>query len=344
MLRAGRQDGQVGVGYAGVLAILSLVFVGLYSLGIDQRLGRTVEGAVCTILGGSECVRPDGTTTDLGEHTDSGRAEREVYDAECSDDLPGELRRHGDDGPTGDPEADAAWDNLGRTYDYYADTFGRDSYDDSGAELIATINFCEDGEALHNAYWNGEQMVFGEGYANPLDVTAHELTHAITDRTADLVYECQSGALNESFSDIFASNVDTDDWEIGEDLPDGSIRDMADPGRFGDPAHVRDYDTRPNDDDPFNDHGAVHSNSGIPNHAYYLIVQRIGREDAEQVMYRVLTEELEPTSGFEDFRAASLEVARELFGSDSSEYAGIDDSFAAVGLDGTWVAPEVEGC
>ena len=88
----------------------------------------------------------------------------------------------------------------------------------------------------------------------------------------------------------------------------------------------------------------MHSNSGIPNHAYYLMVQRTGRDDAEQVMYRVLTEELEPSSGFEDFRAASLEVARELFGYDSSEYAGIDDSFAAVGLDGTWVAPEVEGC
>ena len=119
---------------------------------------------------------------------------------------------------------------------------------------------------------------------------------------------------------------------------------MADPGRFGDPAHVDDYDTRSNDDDHYNDHGAVHSNSGIPNHAYYLMVQRIGREDAEQVMYRVLTEELEPTSGFEGFRTASLKVAREMFGEDSSEYSGIDDSFAAVGLDGTWVAPDVEGC
>jgi bacillolysin/thermolysin len=187
-------------------------------------------------------------------------------------------------------------------------------------------------------------MVFGEGYAAPLDVTAHELTHAITDRTADLVYECQSGALNESFSDIFASNVDTGDWEIGEDLPGGPLRDMADPARFGDPAHVDDYDTRPNDDDPFNDHGAVHSNSGIPNHVYYLIVQNIGRKDAEQVMYRVLTEELEPTSGFEDFRTASLEVARDLFGERSPQYAQIDQSFAAVGLDGSWVAPEVEGC
>jgi bacillolysin len=340
-----RQDGQAAVSYAGVLAILGLVFGVLFTLGLDQRLARTIEGAVCVIVGGTECVKPDGTTTELGEHEDSGRAEREVYDAECDNDLPGELLREGDDEPTGNSEADAAWENLGRTYDYYRDTFGRDSYDDSGAELVATVNFCETpGQQFNNAYWNGDQMVFGEGYAAPLDITAHELTHAITDRTADLVYECQSGALNESFSDIFASNADTEDWEIGEDLPDGAIRDMSDPGRFGDPAHVDDYDTRPNDGDPFNDHGAVHSNSGIPNHAYYLMVQRIGREDAEQVMYRVLTEELEPTSGFEDFRAASLEVAREMFGGDSAEYAGIDASFADVGLDGTWEAPEIEGC
>ena len=73
-------------------------------------------------------------------------------------------------------------------------------------------------------------------------------------------------------------------------------------------------------------------------------MQNIGRKDAEQVMYRVLTEELEPTSGFEDFRTASLEVARDPFGERSPQYAQIDQSFAAVGLDGTWVAPEVEGC
>ena len=340
------ERGQASISYAGVLALLGLVFVAVFALGLDGRVSRAVAGSVCMITGGSNCERPDGTTGGRPEeYEDSGRADREVYDADCDNSLPGDRVREGDDGPTGDSEADAAWENLGRTYDYYRDTFGRDSYDNSGAELVASVHFCETpGEDFANAYWNGDQMVFGEGYAAPLDVTAHELTHAITDRTADLVYQCQSGALNESFSDIFASNVDTDDWEIGEDLPGGAIRDMADPGRFGDPAHVDDYDTRPNDSDPSNDHGAVHSNSGIPNHAYYLIVQNIGRKDAEQVMYRVLTEELGPDSGFEDFRTASLKVARDLFGEGSSQVAQIDQSFAAVGLDGTWEAPEVEGC
>jgi len=342
------ERGQAAVSYGGVLALLALVFVALFALGLDGRVARAVEGAVCVITGGSDCEQPDGTTAGAEEpYEDSGRAEREVYDADCDNTLPGGRVREGEDGPTGDSEADAAWENLGRTYDYYRDNFGRDSYDNSGAELIATVHFCETpGEQFNNAYWNGDQMVFGEGYAAPLDVTAHELTHAITDRTADLEYKCQSGALNESMSDIFASNVDSDDWEIGEDLPGGALRDMAHPenGHPPQPGNVRDYVEMPDDGNPYNDSGGVHYNSGIPNRAYYLMVQSIGRKAAEQIVYRALTEKLEADSGFEDFRTASLEVARELWGEDSPEYTGTNESFAAVGLDGTWEAPAVEGC
>ena len=205
------------------------------------------------------------------------------------------MRGEGDDPSGGDPEANQVYDNLGQVFDYYADTFGRDSYDDAGAELIASINFCENpGTATHNAYWDGTQMKFGDGYASSLDVTAHELTHAVTNLTADLEYQCQSGALNEAMSDIFASNVDSDDWEIGEDLPGGALRDMANPAN-GDPpqpAHTDDFVEMPNDGSPFNDSGGVHYNSGIPNHAYYLMVQSIGRKAAEQIVYRALTEKL----------------------------------------------------
>ncbi len=107
---------------------------------------------------------------------------------------------------------------------------------------------------------------------------------------------------------------------------------------------MRDFVEMPNDGSPFNDNGGVHYNSGIPNHAYYLMVQSIGRDAAEQIVYRALTEKLEHDSGFEDFRTASLDVARELWGEDSPEYQGTNESFAAVGLDGSWEAPEVEGC
>ena len=255
-----------------------------------------------------------------------GEPDRYVYDDECKNDLPGELvRGEGDDPSAATPRPTRSTTTSAQVFDYYADTFGRDSYDNSGAELVASINFCENaGTPTHNAYWDGTQMKFGDGYAASLDITAHELTHAITDRTADLEYKCQSGALNESMSDIFASNVDNDDWDIGEDLPGGAL------ARHGRPGERRPAAARarrrlldmPNDGSPCNDCGGVHYNSGIPNHAYYLMVQSIGRDAAEQIVYRALTEKLEPDSGFEDFRTASLEVARDLWGEDSPEYAG----------------------
>ena len=145
-------------------------------------------------------------------------------------------------------------------------------------------------------------MKFGDGYAASLDVTAHELTHAVTAQTAGLEYKCQSGALNESMSDIFASNVDSNDWEIGEDLPGGTLRDMAHPGNGHPPQpdNVADFVEMPNDGNPYDDSGGVHHNRGIPN---YLRVQTIGRDHARQIVYRALPEKLRPDSGFEPARS-----------------------------------------
>jgi Zn-dependent metalloprotease len=339
--------GQVAAEYVGVLLLVAVIVAAMLGAQVHTQIAVEVERAVCKIAGSVQCGEPGVPRPEGSGEDGSGEPDRSVYDDECKNDLPGRLLRGEGDDPSGDPEADAVYDNLGRVFEYYSQTFGRDSYDDSGAELIASIDFCEDpGVPVRNAYWDGSQMKFGDGYASSLDVTAHELTHAVTNRTADLDYSCQPGALNEAMSDIFASNVDTDDWEIGEDLPGGALRDMADPagGHPPQPAHTDDFVEMPNDGSPFNDNGGVHYNSGIPNHAYYLMVQAIGRDRAEQIVYRALTEKLEHDSGFEDFRTASLEVARELWGEDSPEYRGTNESFAAVGLDGTWEAPEVEGC
>ena len=322
----------------GVVVLLMLVALTVVSAAptIATAIRRTVVRAICEIGPSADCTggAVDGQAADASEPPPT----RHVYDAENGDDLPGEAARDEGDDPTDDPEVDGAYDNFGLIHDYLRDRFGRNSYDGEGAPLVATVRYRQDPDLPYrNAYWdpNRRQMVFGEGYAQPLDVTAHEVAHALTDATAELEYRGESGALNESISDIFASNLDPDDWEIGEDLPGGAIRDMADPERFDQPAHVDDYRDLPEDVD----YGGVHINSGIPNHAYFNMVGRIGRDAAEQIVYRALTEYLESDSGFEDFRAANLDAARDLYGDDGAEYRGVDRAFRDVGLDGTWMAP-----
>lgn len=137
-----------------------------------------------------------------------------------------------------------------------------------------------------NAYWNGSQMAYGDGdgvtfveLSGDLDVVAHELSHGVTTATSDLIYQYEPGALNEAFSDIMGTSVEfyygTGNWTIGEDIMpnDDGIRDMADPGTDGDPSH---YDERYIGT---SDNGGVHTNSGIANHWYYLLV--VGGQNAD---------------------------------------------------------------
>jgi len=172
--------------------------------------------------------------------------------------------------------------------DFFRDTFGRNSIDDEGLQIISLVHF---GENYCNAFWNGAYMTYGDGnggtcksLSGGLDVDGHELTHGITDYTSDLIYENESGALNEAFSDMmgntiefYADDNDLDpmvepDWLIGEDVidtpgdPTPGFRNMADPKQDGDPSHVSQKYTGPLDN------GGVHSNSGIANHAYWLTV------------------------------------------------------------------------
>src|SRR4030067_3301995 len=139
--------------------------------------------------------------------------------------LPGLLFRDLDntwgDGTKSNSQSAAVDAHAGAadTADYYLNTHGRDSYDDAGAPIISTVHYRRH---YVNAFWNGQQMVYGEGdgvTSDPLvalDVISHELTHAVTDYTAALIYQDQSGALNESISDVFAMMVDRDDFMIGE--------------------------------------------------------------------------------------------------------------------------------
>lgn len=251
---------------------------------------------------------------------------RLIYTANHSQSLPGVLVRSEGGPATGDDDADHAYQYLGDTYNYFFTSFGRDSYDGAGAAMKATVHY---GNNYQNAFWNGTQMVFGDGF--PIDdVTAHEMTHAVTENEANLVYQNQSGALNESFSDIFGEIIDMTNgagndtppvaWLMGEDLPGiGAIRSMADPTIYGDPDRVSSYNCTTSDN------GGVHTNSGIPNKAAYLMaaggtfnghtITGIGLDKMGRVQYRALSEYLTQASTFLDDLNALNQSCQDLIGS-----------------------------
>lgn len=260
---------------------------------------------------------------------------RKIYDANSTDALPGVLIRSEGQSPTGDADADAAYIFSGHTYDYYKSKHGRDSYDGLGATIISTVHYCPDFTncPYQNAFWNGDQMVYGEGFSAADDVDAHELTHAVTENEASLYYYTQSGALNESFSDIFGETVDLGNnagndtaavrWLLGEDVPgSGAIRNMKTPNAFNDPAKVIDANFKCDIAD--GDQGGVHSNSGVPNHAYALMVDGgtfngksitgIGLIKAGKIQYRALTQYLTSGSNFLDNYNALQRSCTDLIG------------------------------
>jgi bacillolysin len=272
-----------------------------------------------------------GILQDIGLNEVNGR-NRVTYDAEHRYSLPGTLVRLEGDGPTGDEDVDNAHDFAGATDNYFWQTHGRNSYDNKGVPIVSTANF---GVSYMNAHWNGEQVYYGD-HLPVKDVVAHEITHAVIEHSANLEYRWQSGALNESYADIFAAMVDRNNWLIGEDLPfsillgQEAMRDMAEPTRFGQPDHTDDWLKTCSDEE------GVHTNSGIVNKAYYNIATEIGKEKAEQIFYRALTVYLDVYSSLEDARAAALQSAADFYGNDGDEYNAVRDGFNAVGLDGTW--------
>jgi bacillolysin/thermolysin len=276
---------------------------------------------------------------------------REVYDAQLKDNLPGRFLAAEGTVPR-DPAGKAAYQNAGLVYDYWKNTFGRDSYDDNGGPIYLIIHSPE----LGNSYWNGQVLVFGDkddyitnkDDAYVLDIMGHEFTHAVIQYTADLVYETQSGALNESFADVFAVMIDRDDWRLFEDnsasppLPVPWLRDMQDPSLngdydpkkprsgFGQPTFMSEYANLPNSRD--GDWGGVHVNSGIPNHVLYLAATASSREATEQIWYRALATYLTPKSNFADFATAIQKSAADLYGANSAEANAVKAALTESGI------------
>jgi bacillolysin len=224
---------------------------------------------------------------------------------------------------------------AGVVYDYYKNTFNRNSFDNNGATLRSTVHY---GRNYNNAFWNGSQMVYGDGdgitfrsLSGALDVVAHELTHAVTERTAGLEYQYQSGALNESISDTFGVFLDKGDYLIGEDVytpnkAGDALRSLSNPGLYGQPENMSGYVNTTSDN------GGVHTNSGIPNKAAYLTISSLGTAVAEKIYYRALTVYLAPQSDFSDARAALLAAAADLYGSSSTQYNAVKSAWTQVGV------------
>lgn len=246
-----------------------------------------------------------------------------------------------------DPIAISAHVNASVAYTYYRTTHNRNAIDGQGGTIYSIVHVTENGQPMINAFWHGglKIMAYGDGdgyrykpFAAALDVVAHEMTHGVTQHTANLVYQFQSGALNESFSDVFGIMVDRDDFLIGEDLvgPGSTYiatRDLLNPSNprveTPQPAHMSQYVNWPID----RDNGGVHINSGIPNRAAALLIQQIGREKVERIYYRALSSYLTRTSEFVDCRRAILRSARELYGTAEEQAAA--QAFDAVGITDT---------
>lgn len=227
---------------------------------------------------------------------------------------------------------------FSQVHDYYRLRHGRSSYDDKGATMLALVRI----GGFDNAFWNGAAsvMVFGNArpYVAALDVIGHEVTHGVVERSAALVYQNQSGALNEAFADIMGEMVEAmtlgaPDWKVGSRLGQ-PIRDMQNPAAFGQPGTMSGYVRLPNTD--AGDHGGVHLNSGIINRAFYLVAagldNPVGLVPAERIFYRALTRHLLAQSQFVDARLAAEASAAELYGVGSPQALRVAEAFDAVGI------------
>ncbi len=270
---------------------------------------------------------------------------REVFDAGHRRTLPGvEVRDEGDK-PVTDVASNQAYDNAGITWDFYRTILKRDSIDGQGMPILSSVHY---GVNYDNAMWNGEQMVYGDGdnrlfmgFVNVIDVVGHELTHGVTQYSVPggLVYDGFSGALNESISDVFGSvikqwsrkeTVDRADWLIGAGVLAPSLgkalRSMARPGT----AWI--HDDQPDHMDKVDPNADVHTNSGVPNRAFYLAATALGGHSwdrAAHIWYEALPE-LSGRADFQEMRTATVGVAKSKY--DAKAAAAVAKAWDTVGV------------
>jgi len=288
----------------------------------------------------------------------SDEPDRTIHDARGREVLPGEVvRREGE--PGGDDRAvDEAYEGLGATHRLFREVYDRSSIDGEGLPLLGTVHY---GRDYDNAFWDGQQMVFGDGdgvvfrrFTSSLSVIGHELAHGVTQYTANLAYQGQSGALNESVSDVFGALVEqyalgqtTEQatWLIGvglftDEVEGSALRSMKAPGTAYDddvlgrdpqPASMADYI------ETTDDNGGVHLNSGIPNRAFHLTAAALGGtawDRAGLIWYDTLTAgSIRADSDFAEFAGATSDAALVRFGDDSAEHRAVLEAWSTVGVD-----------
>lgn len=258
-----------------------------------------------------------------------------------------------------DNSVNNAYDGLGYTYDFWKAVFERNSIDDKGMRLDGYVHY---GRGYNNAFWNGRQMIFGDGdgvlftdFTGSLDVIGHELGHGITQYTANLAYHGQAGALNESMSDVFGSMVKqwhlkqtakSADWLIGADIftprfkgdalrsmkAPGTAYDNPDMGKDPQPGNMKDYVKMADTEE--GDWGGVHINSGIPNHAFYLLAATLGGHSWEapgHIWFEALKQS-DATTDFAGFASRTYSVATTKYGPASHEAASVEAAWNEVGV------------
>lgn len=287
---------------------------------------------------------------------ETGRPNRTVFDARSSTRLPGEQVRGEGEAETGDSAVDEAHAGLGATHALWWAEYARDSLDGRGLPLLATVHY---GRGYDNAFWDGDQLVFGDGdgvvfgrFTASLDVISHELAHGVTQYTSGLVYRGQPGALNEHISDVFGVLVvqrelgqpaDEAEWLVGADLllPGVSgvaLRSMRDPGTaYDDPRLGRDPQPAHMDDFVVTaaDYGGVHINSGIPNRAFVLAATAIGGfawERAGTIWVDAITGDIAADCDFVTFAALTEGAASRRFGVGSPEHRAVREAWTTVGV------------
>lgn len=281
----------------------------------------------------------------------AGEKRRTVFDVQHRTRLPGKLVRGETDAPIHDSAVNEAYDAAGITYDFFGQVLARNSIDGKGMRLDSSVHY---GKQFNNAFWNGRQMTYGDGdgklfvgFTKSLDVVAHELTHGVTQHAVPgggLIYEDESGALNESVSDVFGTIVKQwwlkqdpkdADWLIGAGIMTpavgSALRSMAQPGNR---ALTWSGDDQPGNMSGYVKDGDVHTNSGIPNHAFYIAATKLKAktwEKAAPIWYKALSL-LNPESGFKDAAAATVQAAGILYGATSPEAQAVEAAWREVGV------------